>query len=76
MYGESIAALIDALRRSPNFVERLLDDVIPVVDEQASPGRRARRRVYEGAIRALRQALLVRRRRRGRSHRRLRGLRP
>ena len=34
MYGESIAALIDALRRSPNFVERLLDDVIPVVDRE------------------------------------------
>ena len=36
MYGESIAALIDALRRSPNFVERLLDDVIPVVDKEQS----------------------------------------
>ena len=36
MYGESIAALIDALRRSPNFVESLLDDVIPVVDREQS----------------------------------------
>ena len=36
MYGESIAALIDALRRSPRFVERLLDDVIPVVDREQS----------------------------------------
>jgi len=36
IYGESIAALIDALRRSPNFVERLLDDVVPVVDKEQS----------------------------------------
>jgi len=36
MYGESIAALIDALRRESRFVERLLDDVIPVVDREQS----------------------------------------
>ncbi|CAH0371545.1 unnamed protein product [Pelagomonas calceolata] len=62
MYGESIAALIDALKLESRFVERLLDDVIPVVDREQSFAKKVFGARDDDCLKvqfaALRQALL------------------